>query len=137
MMIFCLDTNIVINIMSNRKPHLRTRLKQEIEVGSGIYLPVIVLFELRFGIAKSNRVKESEAAINEFLSQPINMLNFDSMDTHHAADIRAYLELRGTPIGSYDILIAAQARRLGAVLVTENRREFERVPSLMATDWAN
>ena len=61
---------------------------------------------------------------------------FDWTDAREAADIRAYLECEGTPIGPFDTRIAAQARRRGAALVTLNRREFERAPGLMATDWA-
>ena len=64
------------------------------------------------------------------------ILTFDPGDAQEAAEIRASLEAKGTPIGPYDILIAAQARRRGAVLVTANRREFERVSGLMVTDWA-
>ena len=64
------------------------------------------------------------------------VLPFDAEDAAHAGDIRAHLERKGTPIGPYDYLIAAQARRRGATLVTANRREFERVPGLMVADWA-
>ena len=63
------------------------------------------------------------------------MLPFEAEDAAHAGDIRAHLESKGTPIGHYDCLIAAQARRRGATLVTANRREFERVPGLMVMDW--
>ncbi len=75
--------------------------------------------------------------IEEFLEQSIGVVDFTIEDAKHSTNIRAYLELRGTPIDNYDVLIAAQARRLGAVLVTHNRREFDRVPNLMVTDWAN
>ena len=136
-MMFCLDTNIIINIMNARKPYLRTRLKQEIENGVGIYVPSVILFELNYGITKSNRTQYCKNVLREFMSQPVTLVNFDYQDAEQAATIRAYLEARGTPIGPYDLLIAAQARRLGAVLVSDNRKEFERVPALMVTDWAN
>ena len=64
------------------------------------------------------------------------MLPFEEQDAGHAGDIRADPEESGQPIGHYDYLIAAQARRRGATLVTANGREFERVPGLMVTDWA-
>ena len=62
-------------------------------------------------------------------------MTFDAEDAHEAGDIRALLERAGTPIGPYDILIAAQARRRGATLVTANTREFARVPGLKTEDW--
>jgi tRNA(fMet)-specific endonuclease VapC len=61
---------------------------------------------------------------------------FEPEDAEEAGDIRAALERSGTPIGPYDTLIAAQARRRGALLVTANRREFARVPGLRSEDWA-
>ena len=66
----------------------------------------------------------------------IDVLPFEAEDAAHAGDIRAELEKAGTPIGHYDYLIAAQARRRGAALVTLNRREFERVPGLIVVDWS-
>src|SRR3954452_10480627 len=66
----------------------------------------------------------------------IDILSFDAEDAAHAGDIRAHLESKGTPIAAYDYLIAAQARRRGAALVTLNTREFSRVPGLIVVDWA-
>ncbi|MFZ4603412.1 MAG: PIN domain-containing protein [Caulobacterales bacterium] len=67
----------------------------------------------------------------------VEVLDFDAEDAAEAGDIRAALELQGAPIGPYDILIAAQARRRSAALVTLNRREFERVPGLIVADWTD
>lgn len=61
---------------------------------------------------------------------------FESEDAEEAGDIRAVLERAGTPIGPYDVLIAAQARRRAALLVTANEREFARVPGLRTENWA-
>jgi tRNA(fMet)-specific endonuclease VapC len=71
-----------------------------------------------------------------FLSTSIETPTFDEEDATEAADVRLSLQSRGTPIGPYDILIAAQARRRGATLVTSNVREFRRVPRLSVEDWA-
>ncbi len=75
------------------------------------------------------------ARIDELFTAMSGILAFDDEDAAVAGDIRAALERLGTPIGAYDILIAAQARRRGAVMVTANRREFQRVPGLMVADW--
>ena len=64
------------------------------------------------------------------------MLPFDADDALAAGEVRTALELRGTPIGPYDVLIAGHALRHGATLVTANTREFSRVPGLMVEDWA-
>jgi tRNA(fMet)-specific endonuclease VapC len=64
------------------------------------------------------------------------VLPFETEDADHAADIRAGLEKAGAPIGPFDYLIAAQARRRSAALVTQNTSEFERVPGLLVVNWA-
>ena len=74
--------------------------------------------------------------LEQFLSEGFERVPFDLEDASEAGEIRAFLEMRGEPIGHYDILIAAQARRRGATLVTANTREFERVPGLLVVDWA-
>jgi tRNA(fMet)-specific endonuclease VapC len=71
-----------------------------------------------------------------FLLGPIEVLPFEPADAEEAGDIRAALERAGTPIGPYDVLVAAQARRRDALLVTANEREFARVPGLKLEDWA-
>ena len=133
---FCLDTNIVIFAVNVRRPAITERLNAEIAAGTRIFVPTPVLFELDYGIAKSDRREKAQLLLDAFLGAGIETIAFDADDAREAGAIRAGLERLGRPIGPYDILIAAQARRRGAVLVTLNRREFERVPGLMVTDWA-
>ncbi len=134
-MLFCFDTNIVIGILNQRRPSYRVRLTAELRSGARFALPAIALFELQYGIAKSDRAEASRKVLTEFLRGGVSVLPFDTEDARHAGDIRAVLERAGTPIGPYDVLIAAQSRRVGAVLVTDNLREFSRVPGLAVTDW--
>jgi tRNA(fMet)-specific endonuclease VapC len=100
-----------------------------------LIVPVPVLFELRYGAAKSRNPARNHERIDAFLTAITEIVEFDDADASEAGEIRAFLESKGMPIGPYDLLIAAQARRRGAVLVTLNRRQFERVPGLMVTDW--
>lgn len=132
----CLDTNIVIGIVNGRSSSLRHRLGEQTRAGTAVGLPVVALFEMRYGFAKRDRREQSELLLEKFLSLGVEVLAFETEDARHAGDIRAYLEIRGTPIGPYDVLIAAQARRRGATLVTANLREFARVPGLMVMDWS-
>jgi tRNA(fMet)-specific endonuclease VapC len=131
----CLDTNIVIQIVNGRSSSLRHRLGEQMRAGAPIALPVIALFEMRYGFAKSDRREHNERLLERFLGLGIDLLPFEPEDAAHAGDIRAWLESKGTPIGHYDYLIAAQARRRGATLVTANIREFARVPGLLVADW--
>ena len=132
---FCLDTNIVIGIINGRAKAVEARFRATIG-RSPLMLSTVVLFELRYGYAKSDRQRQMEALLAAFLAPGIEVLDFDAEDAAEAGDIRAALELQGAPIGPYDILIAAQARRRSAALVTLNRREFERVPGLIVADWS-
>jgi tRNA(fMet)-specific endonuclease VapC len=131
----CLDTNIAIYVINRRVPSVRLRLAEQLRLGTEIGFSAVALFELRYGHARSDRRAESDRLFAEFLAPGIAILPFDAEDAAHAGDIRAYLQSKGAPIGPYDVLIAAQARRRGATLVTANRREFERVPGLLVTDW--
>ena len=132
----CLDTDAVIVATNNPASRVRARLDQAIRGAAPVAVSSIVLFELWYGIAKSARRQHNVATISDFLAGPICVLNFDAEDAQEAGDIRAALAKAGTPIGPYDILIAAQARRRGATLVTANAREFVRVPDLVIQDWA-
>jgi len=133
----CLDTNIVISILNRRIPSLRHRVEEQARAGTKVALPVLVIFEMRYGIEGSDRRELSERLLQRFLGLGIDVIPFDAEDAAHAGDIRAHLESTGTPIGPYDYLIAAQARRRGAALVTLNVREFSRVPGLLVVDWTD
>jgi tRNA(fMet)-specific endonuclease VapC len=132
----CLDTNIAIYVINRRISSVRHRLAEQLRLGTEIGFPAVALFELRYGHARSDRRAESDRLLAEFLAPGIAVLPFEAEDAEHAGDIRADLERKGTPIGPYDCLIAAQARRRGATLATANQREFERVPGLLVVNWA-
>jgi tRNA(fMet)-specific endonuclease VapC len=132
----CLDTNIVIWILNGRISSLRHRLGEQIRGGTAVALPVVALFEMRYGFAKGGRREHNEHLLEKFLDLGVDVLPFETEDAAHAGDIRAQLESAGTPIGHYDYLIAAPGTRRGTALVTLNVREFARVPGLIVTDWA-
>ena len=133
---FCLDTNIIIHAINRRRPEFAARISQELQAGRTMIVPAIVRFELEYGLARSQRREANRAILDTFMARGFEQPAFDLEDAAEAGDIRAALEAKGAPIGPYDLLIAAQARRRGAALVTLNRREFERAPGLMVTDWA-
>jgi len=135
--VICLDTNVIIGAINGRTPVIRVRLAEQMALGADVVVPVVAVYEMRYGCAKSDRREQSERLLDMFLAAGIRVLAFEPEDARHAGDIRAFLEASGTPIGPYDVLIAAQARRHGAALVTINRREFDRVPGLIVTDWLN
>jgi tRNA(fMet)-specific endonuclease VapC len=132
----CLDTNAVIAVLNHPTSPVRRRIDAAIGLGRPLAISSIVLFELRYGAAKSARPERNAQRIVDFLAGPIEVLPFAAADADEAGDIRAELERAGTPIGPYDILVAAQARRRDALLVTANEREFARVPRLKLEDWA-
>jgi tRNA(fMet)-specific endonuclease VapC len=129
---YLLDTNICIYALKNRPPEVLGRLR---EVGrAAVGVSVITVLELRQGAEKSQQVAANHARLDLFLA-PMKLLSFDEEAAVVAAQIRAHLERRGTPIGDYDCLIAAQALARDLVLVTNNMREFERVPDLQIENW--
>ncbi|NVO12977.1 MAG: type II toxin-antitoxin system VapC family toxin [Rhodoplanes sp.] len=132
----CLDTNTIIVALNDPTSRARLRINAAIASASPVLISVIVLFELRFGIAKSTRRDYNSRRLDDFLDGPFDVLPFDAEDAAEAGDIRATLEKAGMPIGPYDLLIAAQARRRDALLVTANSREFARVPGLRSEDWS-
>lgn len=132
----CLDTNIVIAMLNERTSPVWGRYEDALADGDTLTIPSIVLFELWYGAKKSGKRDQNAARIARFLSGPISVLAFDPDDAEEAGEVRATIERAGTPIGSYDILIAAQARRRRALLVTANVREFARVPGLRIEDWS-
>jgi tRNA(fMet)-specific endonuclease VapC len=131
-----LDTNVVIDMLNGRRPSYRVRYEQLRRADEEVALSSIVMFELWYGIAKSDQFERNAAALRRFLESISEITAFTEQDAIAAAEIRAMLNAAGTPIGPYDLLIAAHAVRLGATLVTANTREFSRVPGLLLEDWS-
>jgi len=127
---YLLDANVVIALLNDRNSRPARRLRKHSP--RDIAISAIVAHELYYGAFKSARRAENVALV-EKLRFPI--LEFDSEDAREAGELRAWLTLRGTPIGPYDVLIGGQARARNLVLVTRNTDEFRRVPGLKIEDW--
>ncbi len=134
-MTYLLDTNACIAAINGRPASIRDRLTKIMARGETIAASTITLFELWYGAAKSARVAANTERLAVFLG-PLEALPFDEEDARFAGAVRAELERAGTPIGAYDCLIAGQALRQGAMLVTANVQEFERVSGLRWENWA-
>lgn len=132
---YLLDTNAVIALLKNRPGIVRKRLRRVGVKGASVAVSSVVLFELWYGVARSERRRENAERLRVFLSGSINVVPFEEDDAVTAGELRAGLEAAGTPIGPYDLLIAAQALRIGATLVTANVSEFARVRGLVWQDW--
>jgi len=131
----CLDTNAVIALLGGGGSPIRLRFEEAVGSGKTVAVSSVVLFELWFGAEKSARRETNARKIEAFQASPVQILDLDATDAEEAGRIRALLQRSGTPIGPYDVLIAAQARRRGALLVTANTREFARVPGLELDNW--
>lgn len=132
-MIYMLDTNICIYAMKNRPEKVLRRLKEELD--NGVCISSITLAELEYGMKHSSDPAKNEQALLRFLV-PFSVLAFGPSAASEYGEIRAYLQSKGTPIGPLDMLIAGHARSENMVLVTNNVREFERVPGLKLENWA-
>jgi tRNA(fMet)-specific endonuclease VapC len=125
----------VIALLKDEPAIFRKRLRRAVSRGAAIAVSSIVLYELWYGVARSARGRENAERLRVFLSGGIEVSAFDEEDAKAAGELRATLEGAGTPIGPYDLLIAAQSLRSGATLVTANVAEFTRVPGLQWQDW--
>jgi len=129
---FLLDTNICVYSLNRRPPEVLERLR---EVGpSAVGISVISVVELRHGAEKSQDPERAHGKLDLFL-RPMSVLVFDEDAAETAGRVRADLDRRGTPIGDLDSLIAAHALASNLVLVSNNLREFERVPDLRTENW--
>jgi tRNA(fMet)-specific endonuclease VapC len=131
-----LDTNACIALINGTEINVRRRFKRAVARESVILLSSIVAFELWYGVAKSQRKDSNTQRLETFLGGPLEWALFDEDDARAAGTVRAELETVGRPVGAYDVLLAGQARRRGATLVTSNTKEFARVQGLKWEDWA-
>ena len=136
MTMYLLDTNACIALINGTDANVRRRFQRAVARKSVMLLSSIVAFELWYGVAKSQRKDNNTQRLETFLAGPLEWTLFDEDDARAAGAVRAELEAVGKPVGAYDVLLAGQARRRGATLVTSNTKEFARVHGLKWEDWA-
>ncbi len=132
-MTYMLDTNICIYAIKNKPEQVLQQLKANLPYG--LCISAITLAELEHGVEKSASPEKNTVALMQFLAI-MDVLPFDDAAASEYGKICAYLQKRGTPIGTMDMLIAGHAKAEGLILVTNNVREFERVPDLEIENWA-
>ncbi|MBO0905241.1 type II toxin-antitoxin system tRNA(fMet)-specific endonuclease VapC [Jiella sonneratiae] len=131
MLTHMLDTNICIYVMKTYPPGVREKFNG---LAEQLCISSITLGELHYGAEKSGRPPENLAAIEHFVAR-LEVLPFADKAAAHYGQLRAELERAGTPCGPYDMQIGAHARSEGLILVTNNRREFDRMPGLRVENW--
>jgi len=132
MLRYLLDTNIVIYVIKQRPLAALAKFNEQ---AGHMAISSITLAELLHGVEKSNAPARSLAAVEDFCSR-LEVLPYGPKAAQHYGSIRSTLERQGLPIGVNDLHIAAHARSEGLTLVSNNLREFERVPALQLANWA-
>lgn len=133
MLKYMLDTNICIYTIKNRPPQVREAFKRHY---LQMCISTVTLMELIYGAEKSATPEKNLEIIEGFAAR-LDVLVYDCEAATHSGQLRAELARNGTPIGPYDQMIAGHARSRGLILVTNNTREFYRVPGLRLEDWLN
>jgi len=131
MLKYMLDTNIVIYTIKNRPSQVRETFKKH---EGQMCLSSVSLGELIFGAERSSQTERNLADINGLIAR-MEVAPFDEHASEHFGQLRAELYKSGQPIGPYDMMIAGHARSMGLILVTNNTKEFERVPGLRVENW--
>jgi len=134
-MSYLLDTSTCVALLHSGSSLVRMRAEQAILSGERLLLSSIVIYELWYGVQKSERVAENIRKLQSLLSGSIETCPFYEGDARTAGEIRAQLELSGRGIGAYDTLIAGQCLNHNFTLVTANVSEFRRVKGLRWEDW--
>lgn len=132
MLKYMLDTNICIFTIKNKPQQVRDAFSRN---HGQLCISSVSLMELIYGAEKSASPERNLAVVEGFAAR-LEVLSYDEMAATHTGQLRAELARNGTPIGPYDQLIAGHARSRGLIIVTNNRREFDRVPGLRIEDWA-
>lgn len=131
-----LDTNICSFIMRERPETLLKVLQNHVENKDRLVISAITYAELRFGAIGKKASPKHNLIVDQFMERINAVLPWDQAAVEATAAIKRYLAERGTPIGANDAAIAGNAVAAGYVLVTNNTREFERVPDLRIEDWS-
>jgi tRNA(fMet)-specific endonuclease VapC len=131
-MSYLLDTNTCVLLIRQKSPQVLAKLTSQ--AVADIHVSALTVAELQYGVQKSSKPIQNRHALEQFLL-PLAVLPFDEGAATHYGEIRAHLEAQGLAIGALDTLIAAQALQYGLIAVTNNLREFSRVPGLTFEDW--
>ncbi|WP_342323003.1 tRNA(fMet)-specific endonuclease VapC [Kosakonia sp. BYX6] len=131
MLKFMLDTNICIFTIKNKPDIVRQAFNQH---SGQMCISSVTLMELIYGAEKS-AIPEKNLRVVEGFTARLEVLPYSIEAAVHTGQLRAELAKAGTPIGPYDAMIGAHARSLGLILITNNTREFVRIPGLRLQDW--
>ena len=131
MLKYMLDTNIVIYTIKNKPEQVR---KAFIAHYDQMCISTITLMELVYGAEKSSNPDRNLRELEGFAAR-LEVLDYDALAATHTGQLRAELAKQGKPIGPYDQMIAGHARSLGLITVTNNLKEFDRVPGLRIENW--
>ena len=129
---YMLDTNILIYAMKHPKDKIMDRLLSHTAVD--LCISTVTYAELLLGVEKSAYSDRNRLLLMRFLFG-VEILDFDQDAAQHYANIKATLQKKGTPVGELDMMIAGHARSLGYVVVTNNRKHFDRIEGLVVEDW--
>jgi tRNA(fMet)-specific endonuclease VapC len=128
---YMLDTNICVYVIKDYPAGLREKFNQ---LANELCISTITLGELRYGAEKSARRGQNLEGIAQFVAR-LDVLPFNASAAGHYGQLRAELQSAGRPAGPLDMLICAHARSEGMILVTNNLREFSRMPGLRVENW--
>ena len=129
---YMLDTNTCIYIIKRKPANVIDRFRQ-IQI-SQVCISSITLSELEYGVIRSSKPERNQLALAQFVA-PMEILPYGDEAALHYGRLRVHLEKHGTPIGSLDMLISAHALSTGCILVTNNVKEFKRVPNIKIDNW--
>ncbi len=129
---YMLDTNIYIYIINKKPRHVLNKFKTILP--GDVLISSVTLAELSYGVEKSLHQEQNRAALEEFII-PLEVAPFDDAAAHCYGVLRTHLEKKGNRIGPLDLMIASHAQSLEVTLVTNNVKEFLRVPKLKIEDW--
>ena len=131
MLTYMLDTNICIHVMKNYPHNLKEKFNL---LAEQLCISSITLGELHYGAEKSARRADNLTAIEHFVAR-LDMLPFGLKAAAHYGQVRAELERAGPPCGPHDMQIGGHARSEGLIVVTNNLREFSRMPGIRTENW--
>ena len=130
---YLLDTNICIFTIKRKPPEIQEQFHQH---QGQMAISTVTLMALIYGAEKSQSPEHNLSEIEGFAAR-LEVLEYGIEAARHTGQLRAELARIGQPIGPYDQMIAGHARSTGLIVVTNNLREFERVPGLLVVDWVN